>query len=109
MVTSIDAAYVVGFDRDRGQHVVYADGAVVFEDDHVLYAGPTSGYTGTIDTRIDASGCLVSPGLIDAHSLMDQGIRTYSFDRQSEPGMVRPRKWLADPNQEPVFTPEETR
>lgn len=109
MTTRIRGSYVVGFDREKGDHVVFKEGEVVFEGDTVRYVGSASGYDGPIDHSIDARGCLVSPGLIDAHSLMDQGIRTYQFDRRSEPGMIRPRAWVTDPNQTPVFSPDEVR
>src|SRR5207247_8627301 len=41
------------------------DGGVVFDDDHVIHVGPT--FDGPVDRRIDATGKLVSPGLVNFH------------------------------------------
>ena len=72
MKTKIDGRYVVGYDEVSKEHVVYKNGEVVFEEDNVLFVG--QGYEGNVDRVIDASRCLVSPGLIDMHALMDVGI-----------------------------------
>jgi cytosine/adenosine deaminase-related metal-dependent hydrolase len=59
MKTKINGRYVVGFDADKGEHVVFRDGEVVFEGDTVTYVG--KGYQGEVDRVVDASRCLVSP------------------------------------------------
>src|SRR5207247_9624270 len=41
------------------------DGGVVFDDDHVIHVGPT--FDGPVDRRVDATGKLGSPGLINCH------------------------------------------
>lgn len=107
MTTSIRGAYVVGFDPDRDTHVLHRDAEVVFEGDRVVYVGRA--FPGQVDERVDASGCLVSPGLINAHALMDVGIHPLLLDREREPGMIRPRSWVVDEAQRPVFTPDEIR
>jgi cytosine/adenosine deaminase-related metal-dependent hydrolase len=44
----------------------YANGYVVVENDRIAEVGEGV-YTGEFDERVDASGCLVTPGLINTH------------------------------------------
>ncbi|MEU8634284.1 8-oxoguanine deaminase [Amycolatopsis sp. NPDC048633] len=44
----------------------YANGHVVVENDRIAEVGEGV-YTGEFDERVDASGCLVTPGLINTH------------------------------------------
>ena len=63
MKTLIQGGYVVGFDGK--EHEIIKDGVVVFENDRVLFVGKS--YVDPVDKKIDAKGCLVSPGFIDTH------------------------------------------
>ncbi|HWP58806.1 MAG TPA: chlorohydrolase family protein [Candidatus Acidoferrales bacterium] len=63
MKTLVRGGYVVGF--NGGEHEILKDGALVFEGDRIVYVGKN--YDGPVDRTIDARGCLVSPGFIDAH------------------------------------------
>ena len=63
MKTLIQGGYVVGF--DGSEHEVIKDGVVVFENDRVAFVGKS--YAEPVDKKIDARGCLVSPGFIDTH------------------------------------------
>jgi len=63
MKTLIHGGWVVAF--HNGTHELHENGAVVFEGDRIIHAGPA--YTGSVDTRIDAAGQLVSPGFINTH------------------------------------------
>src|SRR5262245_22049299 len=63
MRTHVEGGWVVAFTGTG--HEVYERGSVVFEDDRIVHAGAR--YTGAADTRIDASGMLVSPGFINTH------------------------------------------
>ncbi|MEK6562285.1 MAG: chlorohydrolase family protein, partial [Candidatus Binatota bacterium] len=63
MKTLIQGGYVVGF--NGREHEVIRDGVVAFERDRVLFVGKQ--YTEPVDKKIDAKGCLVSPGFIDTH------------------------------------------
>ena len=63
MRTLIQGGWVVGFDG-RG-HELIPNGCVVFEDDRVVHVGAR--FDGPVDRRMDATGKLVSPGLINCH------------------------------------------
>jgi len=63
MKTLIQGGYVVGFNGT--EHEVFKDGVVVFERNRIEFAGKE--YTQPVDKKIDARGCLVSPGFIDTH------------------------------------------
>ena len=63
MKTLIQGAYVVGFDGK--EHEILKDGVVVFQNDRIEFVGKE--YSQPVDKKIDARGCLVSPGFIDTH------------------------------------------
>ncbi|MFE3171803.1 8-oxoguanine deaminase [Amycolatopsis sp. NPDC059090] len=44
----------------------YRDGHVVIEDDRIAAVGDGA-FTGEADERVDAAGCLVTPGLVNTH------------------------------------------
>ncbi len=69
MSTRIRGRFVVGFDPSKGDHVVYRDGEVVYQDDRVVFVG--HGYPGPVDRTIDAGDALVGPGFIDLDALAD--------------------------------------
>ncbi len=107
MKTKIKGRYVVGFDSSKQEHVIYKNGELVFEGDTVIYVGKQ--YEGEVEHIIDASRCLVSPGLIDMHALMDSGIHPLLLDQEKKRGMYRPKSWVTDPEEIPVFTPSDVR
>ena len=63
MKTLIQGGYVVGFNGT--EHEVFKDGVVIFEGNRIEFAGRE--YTQPVDKKVDARGCLVSPGFIDTH------------------------------------------
>ncbi|TMA08587.1 MAG: hypothetical protein E6J89_14460 [Deltaproteobacteria bacterium] len=63
MKTLIQGGYVVGFNGQ--EHEIIRDGAVVFENDRILFVGKQ--YFEPVEKKIEAKGRLVSPGLIDTH------------------------------------------
>jgi cytosine/adenosine deaminase-related metal-dependent hydrolase len=63
MRTLIRGSWVVGFNGQS--HVLIPNGVVVYEDDTILHVGHQ--FDGQVDKRIDATGCLISPGLINCH------------------------------------------
>ncbi|MDH3443144.1 MAG: chlorohydrolase family protein [Deltaproteobacteria bacterium] len=63
MRTLIQGGYVVGFDGN--EHEIIKDGVVVYDGNHIDFVGKD--YDQPADAKIDAKGCLISPGLIDTH------------------------------------------
>ena len=63
MKTLIQGGWVVGF--DGREHEVIKDGVVVYDGDRVEFVGKE--YIQPVDKKVDARGCLVSPGFIDTH------------------------------------------
>ncbi|MGH7825273.1 MAG: chlorohydrolase family protein [Candidatus Binatia bacterium] len=63
MKTLIQGGYIVGFDGK--EHEIIKDGVVVFQNDQIEFVGRE--YSQPVDRKIDAEGCLVSPGFIDTH------------------------------------------
>jgi len=99
--------YVIGYDSEQQTHTIIDDGEVVIDGNEVVYVGKH--YDGEVDRDIDASNCLISPGFINSHGLIDVSIYQFAFDRPREKGYHRPREWVVDPEQPDVFTPEEVR
>src|SRR4051794_38601778 len=63
--TLIRGGWVVGFDVEARSHRLFRNGAVVYENDRILHAGPP--FQGEADRTVDAGGMLVMPGLINTH------------------------------------------
>lgn len=63
MKTLIQGGYVVSFNGQ--EHEIIKDGVVVFQNDRIEFVGKE--YAQPVDQKIDARGCLVSPGFIDTH------------------------------------------
>ena len=63
MKTLIQGGWVVGFDGK--EHEIIKDGVVVYDGKTVEFVG--NEYAQPVDKKIDAKGCLVSPGFIDTH------------------------------------------
>jgi 5-methylthioadenosine/S-adenosylhomocysteine deaminase len=63
MKTLIQGSYVVGFDGK--EHEIIKDGVVIFDGNRIEYVGKE--HSQPVDKKIDAKGCLVSPGFIDTH------------------------------------------
>jgi cytosine/adenosine deaminase-related metal-dependent hydrolase len=63
MRTLIQGGWIVGF--DGRSHQLLRDGALVFEDNHIVSVGHT--FEGHVDRTIDARGMLAMPGLINTH------------------------------------------
>ncbi|MBI5879246.1 MAG: amidohydrolase family protein [Chloroflexi bacterium] len=61
--TLIKASHIIAFDGK--QHRYLKDGVVVYEGDSIIHVGRK--FDGTLDHLIDATGKLVTPGLIDTH------------------------------------------
>jgi 5-methylthioadenosine/S-adenosylhomocysteine deaminase len=67
MRTIVRAKYVIGYNGN--DHVIFKNGAVVFEGDTILFVGQD--FKGEADQTIDAGNAIVSPGFIDLNALGD--------------------------------------
>lgn len=81
MKTLIQGGYVVGFNGK--EHEVIKDGVVVLENDRVVHVGKQ--YGDRVDRRIDARGCLVSPGFIDTHFHSGSNASDYILNEPDKP------------------------
>jgi cytosine/adenosine deaminase-related metal-dependent hydrolase len=106
MRTKIAARFVVGY--EGGDHVVYRDGEVVYEDDRIVHVG--YGFAGTVDTTVEAGDAVVSPGFIDLNALadIDHGI----LDTFQGPQLALGLQWSEDyfrNRRHELFSPEDER
>ncbi len=62
--TAIHASHIIVYDGHEHRHL--RDGFVVYEDNTIRHVGRT--YDGPVDHTIDATGKLVTPGLINTHA-----------------------------------------
>jgi len=72
---------VVGFNGK--EHEVIQDGVLVFENDRILSVGKD--YSGPVDRRIEAKGCLVSPGFINTHIHSSSNAGEYLLNEPDKP------------------------
>ena len=63
MRTLVQGGWIVGF--DGAKHELLRDGALVFEDDRIVWTGHR--FDGQVDRTVDAAGKLVMPGLVNCH------------------------------------------
>jgi cytosine/adenosine deaminase-related metal-dependent hydrolase len=93
---------------EDGAHVVLRGGDLVLEGDRVAFAG--AGYAGPADVVVDAAGRLVSPGFVNLHCEVDLSHGPLWEDlARIDLYAIRPREWLWDPHEPPVFGPDEVR
>jgi cytosine/adenosine deaminase-related metal-dependent hydrolase len=78
--TLIQGGWIVGF--QNGHHAILRDGVVVLEDDCILHVGLR--FEGHVDRIVDATGKLVSPGLINMHAVANIDIQTLGLDSSSD-------------------------
>jgi cytosine/adenosine deaminase-related metal-dependent hydrolase len=67
MRTRVTGRFVIGF--AAGDHAIYPDGEVVYEDDTIIFVG--RGYPGQVDRLLATGNAIVSPGFIDLDALGD--------------------------------------
>ncbi len=64
MTTLIEGSYIVA--HDGSDHRIIRNGVVAYEGNEVKYVGKQ--FSGVVDSRVDARGKLVIPGLISMHT-----------------------------------------
>jgi 5-methylthioadenosine/S-adenosylhomocysteine deaminase len=89
--TLIQGGWVIGF--QHGHHAILKDGVVLIEDDRILHVGRR--FDGRVDTTIDATGKLVSPGFVNIHAVANIDIQTLGLD-SDEPGYASPASYAVD-------------
>ncbi|MFP4200736.1 MAG: chlorohydrolase family protein [Clostridia bacterium] len=94
MKTKIKGRYIVGYDESRGSHVIIPDGEVVIEDNQILFTGKA--YEDPVDRVIDRTDCLIMPGLINAHALVDTSIFQYIALDRERTSSVRSRQYVLE-------------
>jgi 5-methylthioadenosine/S-adenosylhomocysteine deaminase len=104
MKTKIMGRYVVGY--ENGDHVIYRDGEVVFEDETILFVGYD--YPGEVDRTIDAGNVIVSPGFVDLNALadIDTTVMTYDLSPQIGYGKYWSEEYVKSGSHD-IGTPEE--
>jgi 8-oxoguanine deaminase len=98
MKTKITGRFVIGYQGgyqggpSGGDHVVYRDGEVVYEDDRVVFVGHR--YPGPVDVVIEAGDAVVGPGFLDLNAVadIDHGI----LDTWPSPELMTGHVWSED-------------
>lgn len=85
----------------NADHTVYPSGDVVLDGDGITYAGPS--YGGDYDHRVDASGFLIMPGLVNAHTHSPMTLFRGLADDVDLQVFLRERVWP----REVVLTPDD--
>src|SRR5579884_1678785 len=98
MRTLLAGAVVVTCDAS---HTIHIPGDVLIDGDRIAYVGPS--YSGPYDRRIDAGGCLVMPGLINAHTHSPMTLFRSLADDVDLQVFLEERVWP----REVVLTPED--
>ena len=73
--TLIKASHIIAYQNGGHRHL--RDGVVVMEDDKIVYVGRH--YDGTAERTIDATGQVVTPGLINTHTHLSESPLDKSF------------------------------
>jgi cytosine/adenosine deaminase-related metal-dependent hydrolase len=106
MKAKLSGRFVIGY--EGGDHVVYRDGEVVYENDRVVFVG--HGYSEPVDRTIDAGDSVVGPGFIDLNALsdIDHGI----LDTWPGPDLMTGHHWSEEyfhSRRHEVFSPDDER
>jgi 5-methylthioadenosine/S-adenosylhomocysteine deaminase len=62
--TAIQASHIIAYQNGGHRHLT--DGVVVYEDDRIIHVGRA--FDGNVDVTIDATGKILTPGLINTHA-----------------------------------------
>lgn len=102
--TLMTADWVVG--HVDGNHVLYSQGEVVFEDGEIIFVG--HGFAGEVARRRDCGRALIAPGFIDLDALSDLDTTILAFD--NHPSWRKGRTWpktYMDAGPYEMYSPEE--
>jgi 5-methylthioadenosine/S-adenosylhomocysteine deaminase len=104
MKTKIQASYIIGYQNN--DHVIFENGEVVFEEDHILFVGYD--YPNAVDRVIDAGNAIVCPGFIDLNALgdIDHDILHFETSEDVTKGLIWSEEYARN-GPESVFSLEE--
>ena len=103
---AIKGSWVVGWGENG--HEVIEDGVVVAEDDRIAFVGSQSDPgCPSADRVIDASGMLVSPGLINLHAIANLDLQVLRMDASNESTFPKPKSFVMDASQPYLLTDEQ--
>jgi cytosine/adenosine deaminase-related metal-dependent hydrolase len=74
---AIEASHVIAYQDGGHRHL--RDGVVVTEDDRIVHVGPKGSYAGSADETLDATGKILTPGLINTHAHLYESPLDKSF------------------------------
>ena len=105
---AIKGGWVVAWGEDG--HQVLENGIVVTDEDKIAFVGfPDDPACPTADRVIDATGMLVSPGLINLHAIANLDLQVLRIDGEEDSGFPKAQSFLMDPNAPFPLTDEEFR
>ena len=105
---AIKGSWVVGW-GENGHHVI-EDGVVVTEDDRIAFVGSQGDPDcPPADRVIDATGMLVSPGLINLHAIANLDLQVLHIDGPDDANFPKAESFIMDPTEPFILTDEEYR
>ena len=105
---AIKGSWVVGW-GENGHHVI-KDGVVVTKDDRIAFVGSQGDPNcPTADRVIDATGMLVSPGLINLHAIANLDLQVLHIDGPEDANFPKAESFVMDPDAPFILTDEEYR
>ena len=105
---AIKGSWVVGWGENG--HQVIKDGVVVTKDDRIAFVGSQGDPNcPTADRVIDATGMLVSPGLINLHAIANLDLQVLHIDGPEDANFPKAESFVMDPDAPFILTDEEYR
>ncbi len=105
---AIKGGWVVSWDGSA--HRILEDGVVVTEGDRIAFVGFSDDPAcPEADRVIDATGKLVSPGLINLHAIANLDLQVLRMDVGDEESFAKPASFLMDPDAPFILTDDEYR
>ena len=105
---AIKGSWIVAWDED-GHHLL-EDGVVVTGNDRIAFVG----FQGdpncpSADQVIDATGMLVSPGLINLHAIANLDLQVLRMDANSDSAFSKSKSFVMNPDEPFILTDDEYR
>lgn len=91
MITKCKARFVIGYDKELKDHVIFTDGEVAFSDDKIIYVGKC--FEGNADKTIDYGNAIISPGFVDLNALADIDTSVLELDSNAATSASLGKHW----------------